>query len=498
MINGLKYLYLLLVRREYQKFLKALETPSEAQNRILLTLIKELNKTTYGQSLGRIKTVKDFKNKVPIIEYDQIRPLIEVQKQSSKPLLHSRLPKIYEYTSGSSGSPKPIPYTRDLLKSFQKLFKIWSYDLLSNAPLNLKSHHFFISVSPLFGEHQGLKDDRDYLGGITKLLLSKLWRGHELGRLKNPDDYQEALAISLLCDPKLEILSIWSPRLLVASLDYMKGNWSNLRTILALGSYSKPGFSLNFKPRLLAEDFHQADIFPNLKLVSSWGSAHGEADFEKLKMQFPNTWFQKKGLLATEAPISLPLVGEDGFAPLITEVYFEFKDSTGNIYDLTEAREGKVYELIFSTKGGLYRYSVGDLVLMKKSKTQTLFFDFIGRSGLVSDLCGEKLSERELEELFKDNENTLLFFPAEDHYIVFGNEAQQADLLEAKLLTSPHYHYARKAGQLKEIEYIKVEKLQEKVIEYFTKVRKMKAGDLKPQRLYPKSQDQALAAYLRS
>ena len=98
----------------------------QIQNKILKRIIKQNQNCKYGRehNFSQIKTDNDWKNKVPIIDYDDIEKYIK-----DKNALTSNIIKLYEPTSGSSGFQKLIPYTEELRKEFQNGIKVWIFDL---------------------------------------------------------------------------------------------------------------------------------------------------------------------------------------------------------------------------------------------------------------------------------------------------------------------------------------------------------------------------------
>lgn len=494
----IKKIYLAYSRKDYNLFLKSLHHPNEAQNLILEKIIYNLNHSVYGQKFGEIKNKNEFKAKIPIVKYDDIRELIKKQKDEKTPILTPKTPSTYEFTSGSSGAPKPIPYTKELLNSFEKLFIIWSHDILLNAPMSIDFGKTYISVSPLVGEHKGLDDDRDYLSGLTQKILSPYWIGHQLKQITKLEDYPMALAITLLSQAKLEIISIWSPSLLIKNLSFIEDNKKEIIKILESGFYQSDKFILNFSPLTYSLDTRVEDFFPSLKFISSWGSAGAKNDYKLLKKIFPKVYIQEKGLLATESPLTLPLIKADNLnLPLIEDVFFEFLDNEGKIYDLESVEEGKLYELIFSQLGGLYRYRLGDMVKIGPFYKNTPTISFMGRAGIISDLCGEKLSEEELQILFADFDEDFFIFPNKDHYLVLGLKEGQSKKVDEVLMQSPHYKYARIAGQLQQCQCIAIIDLKSEALNYFTQVKGLKHGDIKLQKLYPKDSDVSFLNFLR-
>ena len=93
----------------------------------------------------------------------------------------------------------------------------------------------------------------------------------------------------------------------------------------------------------------------------------------------------KQSLLATEAPITIPLLGVEGGAS-IDEVYLEFEDESGSLHELHEVSMGETYELSCRKKGGLCRYKMGDRVRVVGKHHRTPTIEFVGQGNRFSDL----------------------------------------------------------------------------------------------------------------
>ena len=65
-------------------------------------------------------------------------------------------------------------------------------------------------------------------------------------------------------------------------------------------------------------------------------------------------------------------------------------------FPLEKLRKGNEYEVVVTTSGGLWRYRLGDRVLVDGFVQKTPSLRFLGRPGNVSDLFGEKASRRNL------------------------------------------------------------------------------------------------------
>ncbi len=102
---------------------------------------------------------------------------------------------------------------------------------------------------------------------------------------------------------------------------------------------------------------------------------------------------QGKGLLATEAPITVPLVQASGCVPLVDEVFLELEDNSGRFHLLTEVEKSKEYSVIVTQPGGLLRYRLGDRVRVSGRYRGTPLLEFVGRADVECDLVGEKIGE---------------------------------------------------------------------------------------------------------
>lgn len=460
-------LFKLFVRHIYRAFKDNLSDPRTAQ----LKLRNEL-KVMY------LHSSRYQKSKVPFEELDikSYNELIEIWPIED--LVNQKI-RCFEETSGSSGIRKRIPYTDKLLGSFSSMFCLWAFDILENIPL--KSYKFYFSISPQFlNNDNGLKDDSEYLGPILSKFISPFiieLRGAK--GIRDSDEFLMGLALTLVSAKNLEIISIWSPTFLISLIEYIEEHKEELKKHLHNGYYK--GHS--FEPREISS-FDLVELFPSLRLVSCWGSASAEINFNKLKGFFGNqVIFQKKGLLATEAAMTMPLYNHEGGIPLLLDVFFEFLTENQEIKYLWEVEKGKTYELIISQKGGLIRYPMKDRVKVVGFVKKTPLLEFIGRGTQVSDLVGEKLNETDVFRCVQSVGAIALIASMNDlkYYLLTDLEFDELKVeeVESLLRDNPHYHNARELRQLNPLEVIKVKKPIDSLLQYNTKILGINSGDIK-------------------
>jgi len=443
-----------------RRFYKALENPQQAQKVVQQRLVNQLKACEYGQKY-QVNCIEDW-HRLPIVTYEDLQPWIPHPHESRRQKIGLTPEPIlfYEPTSGSSGPRKQIPYTRTLRCAFNHLFCLWAHDLIVNGPEFTKGKLYF-SISPSFAKSdatQGTTDDADYLDPWLRWLLRPFLVMAPPAH--TPEDFKNKLAQTLLKAADLEIISIWSPSFLTAQLDYIQRHRQRLAIALK-GTLSPKRLAI-----LQQQNIVWADLWPALKLISCWDSVTAADGASVLRAQFPQALIQGKGLLATEAPITIPLIAAKGCVPLLTDVYFEFEDGDGQLYALHELTVGQTYEVIISQMGGLYRYRMGDLVKVTHYFHNTPCLEFVGRGNAVSDLVGEKLHIQFVSDVLASLDLSPSNFQSlvpvrqpKDHYVLLLDKVNRdvdvlAQKLEKALCESFHYQLARQLGQLHSVRVI--------------------------------------------
>ncbi|MBD2183203.1 GH3 auxin-responsive promoter family protein [Planktothrix sp. FACHB-1355] len=444
------------------RFYRALDNPQLTQASVQKDICDRLIQSEYGKSLG-IRSVADWQ-RVPIVDYEALAPWI-LGEQNQHPK-RDRIPLtpepilFYEKTSGSSGAVKWIPYTRSLRKSFNQMFCVWANDLIQHGP-QFSTGKLYACISPQLDEANtkkdsslSLQDDLDYLDGWLQWFLRPwLVMPDKLDRLRDPHLFKHQLALALLQAQKLEIISVWSPSFLQVHLNYIQAN----QKLLAKELQHKISRD---RLQILAETkIPWTQLWSNLKLISCWDSANAADGANGLRSQFPGVLVQGKGLLATEAPMTIPLIEAEGYVPVLDRVFFEFEDDKGCLHKLHELSTGQTYTIILSQKGGLYRYRIGDRIQVTHWYRHTPCLEFLGRHQNISDLVGEKLQEtfvrHILEGLNLEGTSFKSLVPVANppHYILLLDSAKEtpdilAQHLDRALSESSQYHRARLLDQL--------------------------------------------------
>jgi hypothetical protein len=196
-------------------------------------------------------------------------------------------------------------------------------------------------------------------------------------------------------------------------------------------------------------------------VVSCWGDGQAAIAATDLQRRLPHARIQSKGLLATEAFVSIPFGAHHPIA--VTSHFLEFSNARGETLLAHELRRGESYSVIVTTAGGLWRYRLGDLVEVDGFDASTPSLRFLGRGASVSDLCGEKLTEAFVTRAIEAACTSLDFAPSfamlapdvdpagHRTYTLFveGDCPDQLPAhLDYELRKNPHYALCRDLSQL--------------------------------------------------
>jgi len=444
-----------------RRFGAALRNPGETQRRWLMGRLRADAASAFGREHGfeSIGEYRDFARKVPLRTWDDFSPWVERIRGGEMNVLGCEPVTHLAPTSGSSGARKLIPFTATLHVAFAEAVGAWMTDLARIQPEILFGPAYW-SISPLAkdddNEHPaarvGFADDADYLGGWRSVLARWLMAvPSELRHEANVDVFWLKTAECLLGERNLRLISVWHPSFLDLIVSAAQRNWE--RILPRLGP-SRAAELERIGPG------HPECWWPGLRVISCWGEQAAAPGFASLARRFPGCLVQAKGLLATEAVVTIPW--RQMYPLAVCSHFFEFIDESGDIHLAQQLVRGKVYEVVVTNGGGLWRYRLGDLVECTGHCAATPTLRFLGRAGNVSDLCGEKLSEAFVAEVFdalwpmaEGRPKVAYLRPfcelgAQGYELVVTDDVADdvTVRLDHVLRANPHYDLARRLGQL--------------------------------------------------
>lgn len=504
--------------RGHQRYRAALAAPAAAQAALLQRYLRRGADTAFGRAHGfaRMRGAEDYRAGVPLRGYDDYRGWIE-RVAGGEPRVLTRAPvRALELSSGSTAAAKRIPYTEELQRELRRAVAPWVVDLYRRRPrLALGAAYWSITplalledAAPAAGAARAepaaaaagarararqrnavrreFEEDSEYLGGALKRLVDATLAVPGAVRwIRDVEAFRYVTLLCLLHRADLALISVWHPSFLALLLEALPRHWPSLVEDVRRGGCRPPAglapalaaaLSSRLPPRprraaALARlaPGEPARIWPRLELISCWGDAHAALHAEALGGLFPGVEVQRKGLLATEAFVSLPYAGRTPLA--VRSHFFEFLPrsaapaggGTDGAVLAHQLEPGEVYSVVVTTGGGLYRYRLEDRVEVDGHVGRTPSLRFLGKEDHVVDLCGEKLNEGFVAAAFQRAfagaglapRFALLApdprpSPAYTAYLELSAAPPPGlrEALERELSANPHFAYAMRLGQL--------------------------------------------------
>jgi hypothetical protein len=476
------------------RFVRALRDPAAVQRNWLRRHLGRNSDTAYGRAHGcaEIQSYAEFARRVPMIDYDGIEPWVVRIKRGEARVLSAEAVSRLVPTSGTSGARKLIPFTTSLQHEFNAAVSPWMIDLSRRTP-SLAFGPAYWSITPMGALSApeeslvpiGFEDDAEYLGGARAWLVkSAMAVPAEIRHIADLADFRHSVLLHLLRCRDLRLISVWHPSFLSLLLDTLIRDWDFLLLEIAKQEGRR---AIELRSANPAEP---TTLWPHLRVVSCWADAHAKAPAEELKRRLPGVIIQPKGLLATEGCITLPFSGTHPVA--VCSHFFEFLDENNAVHPVEDLQESKVYEVVITTGGGLWRYRLGDLVEVTGFIERTPTLRFLGRVGTVSDRCGEKLSDAFMTQVIAKLCPAAPFamlaperWGEHWRYALFVENdgeppGQLTTQLDAGLSANPHYALCRRLGQLGPA---RVARVAGNAYARFTTAetaRGMRLGDIKP------------------
>lgn len=417
MINKLIHTYFDYKYREVDRFV---EKPIDTQDKILSYLLRNGENTFIGQqyNFSSIKTKDDFRKKVPIFHYEDLRPYLDkiiIDKQQN--ILWNKPVEWFAMSSGTTeDKSKYIPVTRESLT--QGHYRCGEQLLAIYAHTN-RDAKFMLGKTLILGGSQQINNIGDgiFTGDISAILIKNTpWY---LKGSKTPEE------ISLLPD--------WEVKL-QALTDYALKN--DIRAFMGV-----PSWLLVLLKKIKTDTGRElTDIWPNIEVFFHGGVAFTpfEEQYKKLiqkpDMYYWETYNASEGFFGVQYSTD----SKDMLLMLDSNIYYEFVPMSEwdaekpQTLTLDEVEVGQNYALIISTNGGLWRYMIGDTI--EFTSTTPYLFRITGRTKNFINAFGEEIiidnAEKALAEACKATGAQIAEYTAAPVYFGDNNTGAHEWLIE--------------------------------------------------------------------
>ncbi|MCD0454108.1 GH3 auxin-responsive promoter family protein [Chryseobacterium sp. LC2016-27] len=393
MLNFLKKnAALIWAKKHVQKAEKFKKNAENNQEKLLLSLVDTAKKTLFGRTYDfeNIKSVKDFQEKVPVADYEDMKPYIEKVKRGQRDILWIETPEYFAKTSGTTSGSKYIPISKEgmpfQVKGAQSA--LFHYIAKKNNADFVGGKMIFLQGSPELEEVFGVKTGR--LSGIVAHHIPKYLQKNRLPSWET------------------NMMEDWEAKVDKIVEETEKEN-------MTLISGIPPWLIMYFEKLIEKNGKKIRQIFPNLQLIVT-GGVNYEPYREKMeellggKVDIVQTFPASEGFFAFQDDYTkegLLLLTDHGifyeFIPLE-----QYGKPDAQRLTLKDIELNKDYALILTTNSGLWAYSIGDVVRFIDKDPHRILVS--GRTKHFTSAFGEHVIAFEVEEAMKA---TVEKFPAQ-------------------------------------------------------------------------------------
>lgn len=325
--------------------------PHDVQNELLDNLIQEAQKTEWGKKYDyrTIRSLNDFKERIPIQDYNDIKPYVERLMFGEKDLLWPGETNWFAKSSGTTEDrSKFIPLTKDALEECH--FK-GGKDMLSIYCNNYPETNLFSGKGLMLGGSREINplNRFSYSGDLSAIIINNLPFWADI--LKTPDT-------------SIALMENWEEKLNKIAITTCNEDVTNIAGV--------PSWMLKLLNRILEikGKTNIKEVWPNLEVYF-----HGAVNFDPYRKQYDELIGIKninylELYNASEGFFGIQDRSDRNEMLLMLDygIYYEFipmdeiEKENPHTLSLDQVETGKNYAIVISTNAGLWRYKIGDTV----------------------------------------------------------------------------------------------------------------------------------------
>ncbi|MBR5381343.1 MAG: GH3 auxin-responsive promoter family protein [Oscillospiraceae bacterium] len=415
-------------------------SPMERTTALLMQILEDNKDTEYGRRYGfaEIRSVEDYRKRVPVVVYDDIAPEIERMAKGEKNILTAYPFSHFNETSGTVGIPKLIPMSDRQAEVFAQYNNLLMYGVMRDKlnPDWMNGRAFCTSSGTFRTLESGLtvgcassKMAEHIQGGKDALdsILRTMYTSPLEAMVSEPGtDAKYIHARFALMDREVRGMITGFYSVLVLFLRYIADNRELLINDIEKGTISpeiempdsvRESLLKKLEPMPeraaeLREIFKNGSdfpfvrkIWPNFRYFTGAGGDGFEIYDKMLKEHFTGGGVANvySGVTASEGLWSVPS-GVDSFDSILapSAAFVEFLPvEAGNDFSqcvtMDKLEVGKIYELIITNLSGFYRYRMSDAVQVTGYVNKTPTVQFMYRVNRTINLAAEKTTEKALQ-----------------------------------------------------------------------------------------------------
>ncbi|MCU0385131.1 MAG: GH3 auxin-responsive promoter family protein [Flavihumibacter sp.] len=363
----------------YKQVKRSMHQAVPDQEAIFRELLKTGAGTQFGKDhhLGEVKTMEEFRQAVPIRDYEQLKPYIELIKEGKHNILWKGKPIYFAKTSGTTSGVKYIPITKDSIPNHINSARnaLLCYMAESGNSRFADGNMIFLSGSPVLERIADIPTGR--LSGIVNHHIPSYLRKNQL--------------------PSYETNCIeeWESKLDKIVEETIHKNMTLISGI--------PPWMQMYFDRLMEKSGKKVGVlFPEFSVL-----VHGGVNFEPYKSKLFDsigrtvaaieTFPASEGFFAfqdSQHAEGLLLNSDSGIWFEFVPVNEVFNENPTRL-SLKDVKVGENYALIINSNAGLWSYNIGDTVKFVSTEPYRLIVS--GRIKHFISAFGEHVIGEEVE-----------------------------------------------------------------------------------------------------
>lgn len=375
-----------LLRKRYHQIELFLKYPLDVQDEVLHQLLDFSKDTMVGKKYGFQDSPKydEFRNRVPIVTYEDIAPLIERTRRGEQNLFWPTAIKWFAKSSGTTNAKsKFIPVSTEALEDCH--YKS-SKDLLCLYLNNNENSQLFTGKGLRLGGSKELYEDNGtFFGDLSAILIDNmpLWAEYS----STPSN-------------KVSLMTEWESKLEAIIQESIRENVTSLAGV--------PSWMLVLLNQVLEKTGknHLFEVWENLEVYFHGGVSFTpyKNQYEKLlprkKFNYYETYNASEGFFAIQDQNN----ADELLLMLDYGIFYEFipMDSNGEgdrAIPLWEVELGVNYALVITTNAGLWRYKIGDTIRFTSKNPYRI--KITGRTKHHINVFGEELIIENAEQALR-------------------------------------------------------------------------------------------------
>lgn len=368
-----------LMKKRMHQIELFIKYPVDVQSEWMTSLLNSGANTVYGKEnkFSEIRTYNQFKEQVPLNDYESLKPLIDRTRRGEQNLIWNSDIKWFAKSSGTTDKSKFLPVSKESLDGCHYNA---GRDMITLHCYNNPETQLFTGKNLALGG--SFKEDvfgqyHSFHGDVSAIIIQNLpvWA-----------DFFRGPEVSIA------LMDEWESKLEKIALSMMNENVASLAGV--------PSWMMVLLKRILEKKNVSSinEVWPNLEVYF-----HGGVSFAPYKEQFVKLFDNDKVNFlqlysASEGFFGIQdqLKSDELLLMLDYGIFYEFielNDWLNNdfkrVINLEDVKIGIDYAIIITTNAGLWRYQLGDVI--RFTSTNPYRFKISGRTKQYINVFGEEL-----------------------------------------------------------------------------------------------------------